>query len=230
MDFLRSTFRYWRMPFLALLFVAMVPWRAAAAEPAARDEEKPRLVVLGDSIAAGHGLEPEEAFPALLQQKVDQEKWPFLVVNAGVSGDTTAGGLRRIEWLLRQRIDVLVLELGGNDGLRGLPPTATRTNLQGTIDRIRARYPDALIVMAGMQMPLNMGDEYRKEFERVFVELSEKNKLPLVPSLLEGVGGRPDLNQADRIHPTAEGQRIIAENVWKVLRPHLVRLVAKRQS
>ncbi len=204
---------------LSAVFIGIVE-SSRAGEPTPT-ESKRRIVVLGDSIAAGYGLEPEESFPTLLQQKVDGENLPYTVVNAGLSGDTTAGGLRRIDWLLRQRIDILVLELGGNDGLRGVSPSATQSNLQAIIDRTLKKYPDAVIVIAGMKMPSNMGTEYREQFERVFAEVAERNKLPLVPFLLEGVGGRADLNQADRIHPTAEGQRIIADNVWKVLRPLL---------
>lgn len=201
---------------------------ATAAEPAATQSR--RVVVLGDSIAAGHGLEPEEAFPVLLQKKVEEAKLPFTVVNAGLSGDTTSGGLRRLDWLLRQRIDVLVVELGGNDGLRGVAPPVTETNLQAIVDRTKSKYPEAVVVIAGMKMPANMGADYRDQFERVFADVAKRNNLPLVPFVLEGVGGRADLNQADRIHPTAEGQRIIAENVWKVLKPLLEQMVSKPQA
>jgi acyl-CoA thioesterase I len=187
----------------------------------AKAAEQPAVVVLGDSLASGYGLDPSEAFPALLQEKIQSAGYDFKVVNAGLSGDTSAGGLRRIDWLLKRRIDVLVLELGGNDGLRGIPPEVTRENLQGIIDRAREKHPQIRIVIAGMQMPPNMGAEYTAQFQRIFPELASSNGAALVPFLLEGVGGKIELNQPDRIHPTAEGQRIIAENVWKVLEPIL---------
>lgn len=186
-----------------------------------------RIVVLGDSLAAGYGLEPDQSFPALLQEKIKREKWNFTVINAGLSGDTSAGGLRRVNWLLREKVDILVLELGANDGLRGISPSTTRSNLQAIIDRTVGKYPDSQIVIAGMKMPPNMGETYTKEFEQVFVELAKANKAALVPFLLEGVGGRADMNQGDRIHPTARGQEILAENVWKILRPLLERRQAQ---
>lgn len=182
------------------------------------------LLVLGDSLAAGYGLEPEQAFPAQLQQEIQKAGLNFKVVNAGVSGDTSAGGLRRIEWLLRQKTDVLLLELGGNDGLRGIQPEATKTNLQGIIDRAKKKYPEMQIVIAGMKMPPNMGPEYGKRFENIFPQLATENKALLVPFLLEGVGGRPELNLPDRIHPTAEGQKIVATNVWNVIQPLLQKI------
>ena len=179
------------------------------------------VVVLGDSIAAGYGVEPSEAYPALLQEKIDAAGLNFTVVNAGVSGDTSADGLNRIKWLLRRPIDVLVLELGGNDGLRGIPASTTETNLQMVIDRVKQKYPGAQIVIAGIQMPPNMGEAYTTTFKNIFPTLAKKNHAALVPFLLEGVGGRPELNQPDHIHPTAAGHQIVAENVWKVLRPVL---------
>jgi len=179
--------------------------------------EPKRIVILGDSIAAGYGLDPDESYPALLQKKVEAAKLPYLVVNAGLSGDTTAGGLRRIDWILKQPIDILVIELGGNDGLRGIPVSETRTNLQGIIDRTRQKYPAAKIVIAGMKMPANMGETYTADFENVFPEIAKKNNLPLIPFLLQNVAAKPELNQPDRIHPTAEGQKIVAQNVWAVI-------------
>lgn len=179
------------------------------------------VVVLGDSLAAAYGVEPEQGFVALLGEKVGEAKLPFTVVNAGVSGDTTSGGSRRIDWLLRRPISVLVLELGGNDGLRGIDPGATRTNLQTIIRKTKARYPKARIVVAGMEMPSNMGTEYTDEFRAVFKDLAKENGAALIPFLLEGVGGDPALNLPDMIHPNPEGHRIVAETVWKVLRPVL---------
>jgi len=179
------------------------------------------VVVLGDSLAAGHGVDPSEAYPALLQEKIDSAGLNFTVVNAGVSGDTSADGLNRINWLLKRKIDVLVLELGGNDGLRGVPVSATETNLQTIIERVKQKYPRAQIVIAGMQMPPNMGEMYTGAFKKIFPDLAVRNHVALVPFLLEGVGGDPKLNQPDHIHPTAEGHRIVAENVWKILKPVL---------
>jgi len=179
------------------------------------------IVVLGDSIAAGYGVEPEEAYPALLQEKIDRAGLNYKVINGGVSGDTSAGGLRRIDWLLRQKVDLLVLELGGNDGLRGISPDATSKNLQGIIDKVREKYPDAKILITGMEMPGSMGADYTARFRAVFSSLAQKNKTAFLPFLLEGVGGKAELNQADRIHPTPEGHKIVAENVWKVLKPML---------
>jgi acyl-CoA thioesterase-1 len=182
------------------------------------------VLILGDSLAAGRGVDPEESFPALLQEKIRQRGWNDSIINAGVSGDTSAGGLRRLDWLLRQKIDVLVLELGGNDGLRGIQPAATRTNLQSIIDRTKERYPAVQVIVAGMKMPPNMGEQYQKEFENLFPELAKKNEAHLVPFLLENVGGHPELNQGDGIHPTADGHRIVAENVWKILEPVLTKI------
>lgn len=179
------------------------------------------IVVLGDSIAAGYGVDLEEAFPARLEEKVLAAGLPYRVINAGVSGDTTAGGARRISWVLKNPVDVLVLELGGNDGLRGISPEETAKNLQQIIDRVREKNPDARIIVAGMQMANNMGEDYNKEYREVFSSIAKKNRAVLIPFLLEGVGGKPQLNQPDRIHPTAEGHKIVAENVWSVLGPLL---------
>ena len=200
---------------------------AGRAQPAAGLGEKlpparKTIVVLGDSLAAGHGVDPSEAYPALLQEKIDSAHLNFTVVNAGVSGDTSADGLNRINWLLKRKIDVLVLELGGNDGLRGVPVSATETNLQTIVDRVKQKYPRAQVVIAGMQMPPNMGETYTGAFKKIFPDLAARNHAALVPFLLEGVGGDPKLNQPDQIHPTAEGHRVVAENVWKVLQPVLV--------
>src|SRR5258706_16293446 len=176
------------------------------------------LVVLGDSLAAGYGLDGNQAFPTLLQQKIKDVHLNFEVVNAGLSGDTSAGGLRRIDWLLKRKIDVLLLELGGNDGLRGLPVDAMQQNLQAIFDRGRAKYTHVLILIAGMQMPTNFGSDYARAFQQVFPTLARKNKATLIPFLLEAVGGNSELNLPHRIHPTAEGHKIVAENVWKILR------------
>ena len=180
------------------------------------------IVFLGDSIAAGNGVDPSEAFPSLVQRRIEERQLPYDVVNAGVSGDTTAGGVRRMPWLLKRRIDVLVIELGGNDGLRGIAPEETRANLENIIRLAREKYPAVRIVIAGMQMPQNMGAEYNRKFREVFAAVAKEKKTELIPFLLEGVGGKPELNQADRIHPNPEGHRIVANNVWSVLAPMLM--------
>ena len=185
------------------------------------------VLFLGDSITAGYGLDISQAYPALIQQKIDAQQWPFKVVNAGQSGDTTAGGLNRIDWLLRSRIDVLVLELGANDGLRGVPAGSIQKNLQAIIDRVKTKYPAAKIIIAGMKTPPNMGQSYSKQFEYVFVSLAKKNNASLIPFILEGVGGVRDLNLPDGMHPTARGQQIVAANVWKALEPVLKSMVVK---
>ena len=179
------------------------------------------LVVLGDSLSAGFGVDPAEAWPARIQEWIRGARLPWKLVNAGVSGDTTAGGLRRLDWVLRRPVDALLIELGGNDGLRGLPLEATRTNLQAVIERTRAKYPEARIVIAGMKMPDNLGEAYTRQFEGLFRDLAEKHRLVLIPFLLDGVGGRPELNLPDQIHPNAEGHRRVATNVWNVLQPVL---------
>jgi acyl-CoA thioesterase-1 len=183
---------------------------------------RPKIILfLGDSITAGYGLDPSQAYPALIQEKIDAKGWQFKVVNAGQSGDTTAGGLSRMDWLLRSPVDVLVLELGGNDGLRGLPVETTKKNLQAIIDRTRSKYPAARIVLAGMMVPPNMGRDYGQKFEAIFRAIAKKNQAALIPFVLEGVGGVRDLNLSDGIHPSAKGQEIVAANVWKVLEPVL---------
>ncbi len=192
-----------------------------AAAPFALAEARKTVVVLGDSLAAGYGVEPGQAYPALLQGKINAAGLPFTIVDAGVSGDTTADGLGRLDWLLQRKMDVLIVELGGNDGLRGIPTVTIQSNLQSIIDRARARYPAVKIVIAGMKMPGNLGPEYVDAFTKVFPEIARKNRAALVPFLLDGVGGDASLNQPDGIHPTAEGHKIVAENVWKVLKPVL---------
>lgn len=186
---------------------------------------KKRIVVLGDSISAGYGLDRDQAYPALLQKKVDAEGLPYEVVNAGVSGDTTAGGLRRIDWALGPKgADVLVIALGGNDGLRGVSPEQTEKNLTGIVAKARSKNSTIKILIAGMQMPDNLGPKYVEAFKAVFPKVSTTEKTDLLPYLLEGVGGDEKLNQADRIHPTAEGQQKIADLVWAKLKAMLPEL------
>jgi len=212
--------RLWWIFFLGLTTATAV--RALAAPPA--DAALPRTIVFfGDSLTAGHGLDDpgSEAFPALIQKKIAAAHLAWRIVNAGLSGETTSGGLRRVEWVLRQPVDVFVLALGGNDGLRGIEPAVSSANLQGIIDRVRAKNPAVKIVLAGMQMPPSLGPDYTRDFAAMYPALAEKNRLVFLPFLLEGVGGRAELNQPDGIHPTAEGHALVAENVWKVLRPLL---------
>ncbi len=190
----------------------------------AEGEERPVLLVLGDSLTAGYGLDPSLAYPALLQKKIDAAGLDVEVVNAGVSGETSAGGARRIDWLLKRRVDVLLLELGANDGLRGIPLDSTEANLQRIIDATRSRFPDVRIVVAGMLVPPNLGPDYSRAFRELFRDLATRNHATLIPFLLEGVAGKRELNQADGIHPTPQGHEVVAENVWKVIRPILSRI------
>lgn len=197
---------------------------ATATQPESKSvatTKKQIVLFYGNSLTAGYGVEPSQAFPALVGQKIDSAGLNYTVVNAGLSGETTAGGKSRISWVMRQPVAVFVLELGGNDGLRGLPLTATRQNLQAIVDTVRMKSPQATIVLAGMQIPPNMGTSYSKEFRELFKELADKNKLILIPFLLEGVGGIPKLNQPDGIHPTPAGHKIVANTVWEVLKPVL---------
>jgi acyl-CoA thioesterase-1 len=184
-------------------------------------DARPRILCLGTSLTAGLGLDPGQAWPALLQARIDKEGLRFLVVNAGSSGETSAGARRRIDWLMKQPVAVLIVETGANDGLRGQDPTATRENIQAIFDRARRQSPPPALVLAGMQAPPNLGKDYVARFSSIFPQLAKANQAALVPFLLEGVAGVPRLNQADGIHPTAEGQRVLADNVWKVLRPLL---------
>lgn len=180
-----------------------------------------RILFFGNSLTAGLGLDPAQAFPALIQEKIDALGWPYEVVNAGLSGETTAGGLRRVDWVLQQPADVFVLELGANDGLRGISTTDTQQNLQAIIDKARAANPDVQVILAGMQIPPNLGGRYTAAFKDVFPTLARQNEAALIPFLLDGVAGDPTLNLPDGVHPNAEGHRILAENVWAVLKPLL---------
>jgi acyl-CoA thioesterase-1 len=184
----------------------------------ATTEKKKTIVFFGNSLTAGYGLSPTEAFPALIQNKIDSLGLSYKVINAGVSGETTSGGNSRIGWILKQPLDVFILELGANDGLRGIPISETKKNLQSIIDKVKAKYPAAKLVLAGMQIPPNMGQKYTSEFRTIYPDLAKKNSVTLIPFILEGVGGEAKLNQQDGIHPTAEGHRIVAENIWKELK------------
>ncbi|MCK6691941.1 MAG: arylesterase [Thermoanaerobaculia bacterium] len=198
---------------------------AVAAEPDATKTAAPArksIVFFGNSLTAAYQLSPEQGFPALIQQKIDSLGLPYQCVNAGLSGETTAGGKNRIDWILTQPVDIFVLELGGNDALRGLPVEESKKNLQAIIDQVKAKYPDCKIVVAGMMAPPNLGPAYTKAFRDMYPALAKANKTALVPFLLENVGGEPSLNLEDGIHPNAEGHKIVAETVWKVLKGFLV--------
>lgn len=181
-----------------------------------------KILFFGDSLSAGYGLEDiNEAFPGIIQDKIDALGLDYTVVNSGVSGETTSGGKNRINWVLNEKPDIFILELGANDGLRGVPLAQTKENLQYIIDAVKKKYPSTKIILAGMQLPPNMGQKYTSEFKNIFPSLAEKNDLYLVPFLLENVGGVAALNQSDGIHPTKEGHEILAKNVWNVLQPIL---------
>ena len=199
--------------------------RAARSSPAASApapkpaSDVPRIVILGDSLTAGLGLDRAQSFPSLLQARLDREGYEYQVVNAGVSGDTSAGGLRRLDWALEGNVRVLVVELGANDGLRGLPVSGMKKNLSEIITRAQAR--GITVILAGMEAPPNYGPQYTDEFRRAFRELSATHNVPLIPFLLEGVAGLRDMNQGDGIHPNPEGARIVENIVWRALEPVL---------
>lgn len=183
--------------------------------------QQPPILFLGTSLTAGYGIDPELAYPALIQKKIDAAGLDYRVINAGVSGETSAGALRRIDWLLQQPVSVLVVETGANDGLRGLPPDSLQANIQSIFDRAKQLQPAARLVLIGMRVPPNYGLAYSRRFASIYQDLARANGAALVPFLLEGVGGVGALNQADGVHPTADGQRKMAETVWPVLEPLL---------
>ena len=185
-------------------------------------DRSPKLIMFfGDSLTAGYGLSLERAFPAIVQRKIDEKGYNYKVVNAGVSGETSAGGLSRINWILKEPIDIFVLELGANDGLRGLPVSQTKRNLQQIINKVKARNPEVEIIIAGMMMPPNLGNEYASEFQQIFPELAKENDAHLIPFLLQDVAGDKKLNLNDGIHPNDQGHQMVAQNVWEVLKPLL---------
>jgi acyl-CoA thioesterase I len=203
-------FRHVICPIILMLSTAMAPPRPVKT-----------IIFFGNSLTAGYGLDPGEAFPALIGRRLDSLHLPYKVINAGVSGETTAGGKSRLDWTLRQPADIFVLELGANDGLRGIPVNSTRDNLQSIIDTVRRRYPACKIILAGMRVPPSMGSTYANAFHEIFPQLAQKNKISLIPFLLDGVGGNPSLNQGDGIHPNDSGEKIVTETVWKALKPLL---------
>ncbi|HUB60179.1 MAG TPA: arylesterase [Puia sp.] len=195
---------------------------AANANPSAPEPAgKKTIIFFGNSLTAGYGLDPDQSFPALIGHRLDSLHLPWKVINAGISGETTAGGKTRLNWTLRQPADIFVLELGGNDGLRGIPVKTTLDNLQSIIDTVRLRYPACKIILAGMRVPPSMGSTYSDAFHNIFAQLADKNHTALIPFLLDGVGGNPALNQGDGIHPNAKGEKIVTETVWKSLQPFL---------
>ena len=231
----RSLYRFHntRCPLNVFIFLVLLAFsvscgernKLANNEPAAKQEEpatvtnEKTILFFGNSLTAGYGLDDiSESFPSLIQDKIDSLHLDYTTINGGVSGETSAGGNSRIDFLLKQRIDVFVLELGANDGLRGISPNETIKNLQSIIDKVKTKYPEAKLVLLGMQVPPNLGKDYTNRFKEIYPNLAAKNNMALVPFLLEGVGGVASLNQADGIHPTAAGDKIVAENVWKVLK------------
>ncbi len=202
---------------ISLTAMMMLLWPIAvdAASPSASDT-RPRIVAFGDSLTAGLGVQADESYPAQLQRRLDDLKYPYRVINAGVSGDTTAGGLRRVPWILNNKPELVILELGANDGLRGLSIDQTKNNLGQIVKQLREA--GAAVVLAGMKLPPNYGEDYTTRFEAIYPALAQEYHLPLIPFFLEGVGGASSLNQADGIHPTKEGYEIVVEQVLKVLK------------
>tara|TARA_R100001143_G_scaffold58746_1_gene56816 strand:+ start:26363 stop:26941 length:579 start_codon:yes stop_codon:yes gene_type:complete len=184
-------------------------------------QETKTILFFGDSITAGYGIDSENAFPALIQNKLDSLNYDYRAVNAGLSGETSAGGLRRVDWVLQQSVDIFVLELGGNDGLRGVDPADTKKNLQGIIEIVQQKNPNITLILTGMEAPPNMGDSYTDDFRQVYIDLAQENNLIFIPFILEGVAGNPELNLPDGIHPTEEGHEIVAELIWYTLYPLL---------
>lgn len=206
----------WSVWMLAGLFMGCGSRQAPPAAPSAPVVDQPAIVFLGDSLTAGYGVDPDQAYPALIAEKLKAERLPYRVVNAGVSGDTTAGGVRRLEWILNSEVKLLVVALGANDGLRGLPLAESRKNLEAIVNAAVDR--QIPVVVAGMKLPMNYGADYRRDFERLYPSVAKQFGATYLPFLLEGVAAVPALNQADGLHPNAEGQKRIAEHVWKTLR------------
>lgn len=203
---------------LSILFVLHCP-TALLADPSSVPDIRPRIVAFGDSLTAGLGVSADDSYPAQLQRRLDTLKYRYRVINAGVSGDTTAGGLRRVPWVLNSKPELVILELGGNDGLRGLSLDQTKSNLDQII--LRLQRAGVTVILAGMKLPPNYGQEYTTSFEAIYRTLAKHYHLPLIPFFLEGVAASPTLNQADGIHPTKEGYRIIVEQILKTLSPLL---------
>jgi acyl-CoA thioesterase I len=190
--------------------------------PKTENIEKKNIVFFGNSLTAAMGLNTSEGFAGRVEQRIDSLKLPYKVINAGLSGETTAAGAERVDWVIsRQEVAIFVLELGGNDALRGLKVSESEKNLQAIITKVKTKYPNCKIVLAGMMAPPNMGKKYADDFKSIYPKIAKANNTALIPFLLENVGGIAKLNQADAIHPTAEGHRIVTETVWKILKPLL---------
>ncbi|HTE29576.1 MAG TPA: arylesterase [Chryseolinea sp.] len=197
-----------------LVFISLLAFFQAAVPPKV-------ILFYGDSLTAGYGLSTEEAFPAIIEKTLNAKGKSVRIVNAGLSGETSAGGLNRLDWILKQPVDIFILELGANDGLRGLPLDETEKNLQHIIDRVTTKYPAVKIVIAGMLVPPNLGSDYTTRFSKIYPNLAKKNKATLIPFLLQGVAGDEKLNNADGIHPNVEGHKIVADHVLKFIEPLL---------
>ena len=222
-----------QIPILSFVFLFLVACNAPApqeksqtdqaevqspeSQPTSQNEER-TIVFFGNSLSAAYGIEPSQGFVALIAKQIDSLGLPYKIVNAGLSGETTAGGKSRIEWILRQRVDIFILELGGNDALRGIDPEDSYKNLQYIIEKVREKYPSSKIVLAGMEAPPNLGPEYTSKFRQMYPNLAKAYNASLIPFLLDGVGGIPELNLPDGIHPTPEGHQILAKNVWTILK------------
>ncbi|WP_339610149.1 arylesterase [uncultured Roseivirga sp.] len=204
-----------KLPILSILTFIVAFWISP------NSQEKKKIIFFGDSITAGYGISLEEAFPNLIQKKIDSLGLNYEVINAGLSGEASAGGLDRIDWILQGKPDIFVLELGGNDGLRGLSIQETEANLKAMIDKVRQAKPSTKILLAGMQIPPNLGQEYTESFRKVFAKVAKDKKVDLIPFLLENVGGEEDLNQSDGIHPNHAGHKIVAETVWMYLEKYV---------
>jgi acyl-CoA thioesterase-1 len=214
---------------IAALLGCEQPKDEPAANPPDSTPQQPAILFLGTSLTAGYGIAPAQAYPALIQRKIDAAGLHYHVINAGVSGETSAGALRRVDWLLQQPVSILVVETGANDGLRGLPADSLRSNIHHILERARQLQPSARLMLVGMRIPPNYGRSYAQQFEAIYPELARASGATLVPFLLEGVGGVAALNQPDGVHPTAEGQRKMAETVWRYLEP-LLRERSQRRS
>ena len=191
---------------------------AVAGEQAAETSTKKTILFFGNSLTAGYGIDPEESFAGRIQSRLDSLKKEFRVINGGLSGETTAGGLSRLDWFLEEEPYLFVLELGGNDGLRGIPLTETKKNLLAIVDKVQAKYPNTKIILAGMQIPPNMGKEYTEEFKAIYPAVAKEKNIELIPFLLEGVAGNPDLNLPDGIHPNSSGYKLMADKLLPVFK------------
>ena len=221
MNFYRRRFLNFIKPSLHL--VAIIASMVMASGTSTAGERAKQILFFGDSLTAGYGIDPAFAYPAIVRGKIEAAALPAEVTVGAVSGDTSAGGLRRIDWMLRQPVDIFVLALGANDGLRGVAPATTKDNLQAILDKVKARYPEATLVVAGMRIPPSLGQDYVRRFAAIYPQLAEDNDATLIPFLLEDVGGRLDLNLADRIHPNAAGHAIVGKTIWNTLKPLLTK-------